>query len=62
MDQSVCSGSIVVTFNLSSVPSVNQWTVNVPVCRRSTVVTTLDCGPAGPWFTSEWVPRFYLCH
>ena len=26
-----------------------------PCVVISTVVTTLDCGPGGPWFKSEWV-------
>ena len=28
-------------------------------CYSRRVATTLDCGPGGPWFKSEWVPIFY---
>ena len=28
------------------------------VCSGSIVVTSLDCGPRGPGFKSEWVPIF----
>ena len=29
------------------------------VCSISIVVTTLECGPGGPWFKSEWMLIFY---